>query len=177
MSDLERVIARLRAEIEELSIDRLTKIPDRHLGERRLVEDEQRWKRGGYVWRVSMIDVDDFKAFNDKLGHQAGDAALHAVAQELASRVRAGDYLFRWGGEEFMITSLHPADPGTGRRRELFGTRLCEAVDFNTPVTVSIGTTTADDDDPYETAANLIERADSALYAAKQAGRNRSIES
>lgn len=120
-----------------------------------------------------VADIDHFKAFNDRYGHPAGDAALRHVVDVLSRNCRTGDLLGRFGGEEFLVLM-----PGTtlreGRR---VAERLCEALgkepvelDGETcPVTASFGVAAVED--PRELSA-AVERADVALYAAKRGGRN-----
>ncbi|KZY48137.1 hypothetical protein A3731_07045 [Roseovarius sp. HI0049] len=120
-----------------------------------------------------VADVDHFKAFNDRYGHPAGDAALRHVVDVLSRHCRQGDLLARFGGEEFLLLM-----PGTTPREgQHVAERLCEALRNEPaemdgearPVTASFGVAAVED--PRELTA-AIERADVALYAAKRAGRN-----
>jgi diguanylate cyclase (GGDEF)-like protein len=118
-----------------------------------------------------MIDIDHFKAFNDAHGHQRGDDLLRIVAGAIAGAVRDGDVVYRYGGEEFSVL-LPGADTPTAAG---VGERVRAAVIVATagmihPTTVSVGV--AAQVAPV-TPALLVERADAALYAAKQAGRDR----
>lgn len=123
-----------------------------------------------------MLDVDHFKAYNDKYGHLAGDHALLMVARTLGGQLRPKDSLIRFGGEEFVIL-LPELDTAEAR---LIGERLLRSIEqvstFDTAigalpgVTVSIGLAQMQADDEL---TNLIDRADKALYQAKQQGRNR----
>jgi diguanylate cyclase (GGDEF)-like protein len=122
-----------------------------------------------------MLDVDHFKLYNDQHGHLAGDYALSLVAHTLREQLRPKDSMTRFGGEEFVIL-LPEIDADEGRR---IGQRLRESLQhipsFYSPigalpgVTVSIGMAQLAARDSLE---NLIARADSALYRAKQQGRN-----
>lgn len=122
-----------------------------------------------------MLDVDHFKAFNDQHGHLAGDYALCLVAHTLRNQLRTKDSLIRFGGEEFVI--LLPEIAATEARH--IGERLRQSLEdvtsFYSPVgilpgvTVSIGLAQMD---PKDGLQSLIARADSALYTAKQQGRN-----
>ena len=124
---------------------------------------------------VLLIDVDHFKRVNDTYGHPAGDLVLREVASRLAASVRAGDQVFRMGGEEFMVVLS-----GCAAREEV-AERLRGAV-ADAPITlddatalritVSVGMAVAD---PSETPARVYARADEALYRAKEAGRNRVV--
>lgn len=117
-----------------------------------------------------IIDIDQFKAINDTRGHEAGDRVLRRVTEEFARATRVTDTLMRWGGDEFVILL-----PGCSREA---GLRVAEEIRHRIehledpdlpPLTVSVGVAQVSADD---TATTWLERADAALYAAKQAGRN-----
>ena len=122
-----------------------------------------------------MIDIDYFKKFNDKFGHQAGDAVLKQVASILKKNTRISDYVCRYGGEEMAIILPNTAYEETLKNAE----RIRKAVE-ETPfklsltqegqVTISLGISSYDGAD--ETAQDIIKRADNALYKAKENGRN-----
>jgi len=126
-----------------------------------------------------MIDVDHFKAFNDRYGHPAGDRCLQQVATALANELRAGDCLARYGGEEFAIlcTPSREEDAGKLVQRLLDAVRRLEVPHLGTNagprVTVSIGGACARPE--HDCAETFIEAADRQLYWAKQAGRDRAI--
>jgi diguanylate cyclase (GGDEF)-like protein len=126
-----------------------------------------------------MIDVDHFKAFNDRYGHPAGDRCLQQVASALADELRAGDCLARYGGEEFAIlcTPSREEDAAKLAQRLLDAVRRLEIPHHGTQagprVTVSIGGARARPD--HDCAETFIEAADRQLYWAKQAGRDRAI--
>ena len=124
-----------------------------------------------------MLDVDHFKQFNDTHGHAAGDRALQAVADVIAVNVRDGDVVYRYGGEEFSIL-LPNATPDEAAQ---VAERVRQAVE-NAPIdgeetqpggtlTVSVGVSSL----PAPGPAVMAQRADQALYEAKQAGRNRVV--
>jgi diguanylate cyclase (GGDEF)-like protein len=124
---------------------------------------------------VAMCDLDRFKSINDQFGHAAGDEVLRRVARLLATVIRSGDGVVRWGGEEFLLVL-----PGVelGRARRVVERARSwvenEAIELEpehlVPVTISVGVAQRRAGEPRET---LIARADEALYAAKNAGRNR----
>lgn len=123
-----------------------------------------------------MIDVDNFKKYNDEHGHQEGDKLLSNIASALKKNTRKVDLIARYGGEEFAV--IMPSTPRKLKLRHkvlnLIGERLLDAVrnlDSGT-ITISIGATTYNE---YEGAYNLIYRADQALYKAKNTGKNKFI--
>jgi diguanylate cyclase len=124
------------------------------------------------------VDIDHFKAVNDKFGHVLGDKVLRAVASVIRASIKGRDIAARFGGEEFVVllpdTTLEGARAlaeqiraalGKGRVRDAQGTSIGQ-------VTVSIGIARAKSADTIE---SLLERADAALYAAKRAGRNQIV--
>jgi diguanylate cyclase (GGDEF)-like protein len=122
-----------------------------------------------------MIDVDHFKAINDRFGHADGDGVLAALARAIAGQLRAGDVLGRVGGEEFLVllpdTAMDAATAlGERLRKTVEGLRIELAGEAQT-ITISIGVAVRTPDDRQPGA--LVRRADRALYTAKHAGRNR----
>jgi diguanylate cyclase (GGDEF)-like protein len=153
------------------------------LGNRlRLSEDlasaAARVERYGQRFCVALLDIDFFKRYNDALGHPAGDAALRAVGQALAGSVRAGDMVYRYGGEEFLILfaeqGIDTAATALERvRRAVEGLRLPHPGNPPTSViTISAGLADSGPAEPLEV-SEWLRRADRALYQAKASGRNR----
>jgi len=146
----------------------------RHLHERLALEVE-RSQRSGLPLSLLMLDVDHFKQFNDTYGHPAGDEVLRQLARVLNDARRANDVVARYGGEEFALILVDTAK-FTERVRERI-----EAHDFSdafpknkkNAISVSIGVATFPDDG--SDAEGLVRAADTALYAAKRAGRNRVV--
>jgi diguanylate cyclase (GGDEF)-like protein len=156
-------------------IDGLTGIYNRRHLERRLVAELERMARYQHGMAVLMVDIDHFKRVNDEFGHLLGDEVLRHISVVLTRSLRKLDILCRYGGEEFAIllpetTAENAVNVAEKLRRKI------EAHNFAgvpRPVTVSIGH--ADYPKHGVTRDELIKAADAALYAAKQAGRNRVI--
>jgi len=159
--------------------DPLTGLLNRRYLEERLTEELKRSKRQGYAMSFMMIDIDDFKPYNDHNGHQAGDLALEMAAQCLKSALRAADIASRYGGEEFSIllpqTNLAEAKIIAERiRRRVERTRFPHGkAQPQGAVTVSIGLSAFEPS--LDTAASIIGAADRALYLAKSEGKNRVV--
>jgi diguanylate cyclase (GGDEF)-like protein len=169
---------RLRERQHARSIrDPRTRLVNRRDLEETFERELSRARRSGHALGVAMIDLDRFKQFNDRFGHQLGDSALQAFARYLETRVRTGDVVCRYGGEEFVV--LFP-DATLEQVRE-----RCEALRVgasglvlpadSTPwqATVSVGTAAY----PHhgEDAATGLRAADAALYTAKRTGRDRVV--
>ncbi|HZF59653.1 MAG TPA: GGDEF domain-containing protein, partial [Rubrobacter sp.] len=107
MADVRYAIERLDSTIRSLEglsgTDHLTGLPNRREGEGRLTEDIARARRGGGRLTVAVVDIDKFKAINDTHGHHAGDECIRHVAEVIGRNVREGDWLARWGGDEFVL--------------------------------------------------------------------------
>ena len=125
-----------------------------------------------------MLDLDDFKAVNDRYGHQTGDEVLRGIAEACKQELRAGDLIGRYGGEEFVIV----LPQSSSRQAEACGERICRHIacvpfhcgDETVHVTASIGVCGTDMLSKQAiTADRLIQLADEALYTAKHRGKNR----
>jgi diguanylate cyclase (GGDEF)-like protein len=176
---LERAEWQERAtEFQLMSItDSLTGLPNRRYLEERLAEELNRSKRYDYPMSFLMIDIDDFKAYNDKNGHQAGDVALQMTAHCLKGALRAVDIASRYGGEEFCIllpqTGIVEAGVIADRIRHRVSTTEFphgKAQPFG-HVTISVGVSTFTKN--IDTSENIIAAADRALYHAKSLGKDR----
>ncbi|WP_316178022.1 diguanylate cyclase [Bradyrhizobium sp. SZCCHNRI1009] len=173
----------LQGRLETLAIeDGLTGLANRRRFDERLLEEWGRAYRDKTSLALLMIDIDHFKAFNDAYGHPAGDECLHTVAGILADEAqRSSDLAARYGGEEFAILLPNTDAGGCARLGERIRRALHEAriVHDHNPagiVTASIGGAVCRPG--FERSAgpaSLIEAADRALYAAKDAGRDRLI--
>ncbi|MFL6659097.1 MAG: diguanylate cyclase domain-containing protein [Massilia sp.] len=167
------------AKLAELSsTDGLTGINNRRGFDAALESEWRRAARNGYPLALAMLDVDHFKAYNDHYGHQAGDQCLRTVADLIAAHGRrTSDLVARYGGEEFSLLApatdaQHAMDIAQGICDELERLALPHAKSPHGVVTISIGVATAMPDEAYSW-TTLIEKADRALYQAKQDGRNR----
>lgn len=131
-------------------------------------------QRQGIVFSLLLIDLDHFKQVNDSHGHPAGDQALRSLAQLLTKTLREMDFVCRYGGDEFAVicpgSHLHEAATAAERVRQAVATTPVPLEDVALPLTLSVGVCEVGHS---EIAEGLIQRADQALYAAKQAGRNR----
>ncbi|HSO06972.1 MAG TPA: DUF484 family protein [Pelomicrobium sp.] len=162
--------------------DGLTGVHNRRYFEQRLREEASRCLRQGSPLACMLLDIDHFKRINDSHGHQEGDRVLREVAFRIKNQLRLSDALARYGGEEFAAL-LGSADAQLGRhigervRRAISQTpfRLRDGTEL--PVTLSIGIATieagAAPASAESAAAAMVERADQALYRAKQGGRDR----
>jgi len=167
-----------RAQLQRLSItDPLTGLLNRRYLEERLVEELNRSQRYNHAMSFLMIDIDDFKFYNDRNGHLAGDEALRLTARCLKDALRAADVACRYGGEEFCVllpqTSLAEAGVIAERMRQRV-TQMDNPLGKLQPlgtVSVSIGISTYAVN--VDTAEKIIEAADRALYKAKVNGKNR----
>ncbi len=172
---LERV--KLIAFLENLSItDALTGIANRRHFEWRLSEEIERARRYKYPLSALMLDLDHFKQVNDNYGHQIGDIVLQQVAQRLRRILRRTDFLARYGGEEFIVLAPQtPADRAlilAERLRQVIAESPIPVADnLQIHITISIGVAVFPNHAQNE--SELIGAADSALYKAKQMGRNR----
>ena len=168
--------ARLVTELENLSRrDSLTGMLNRRCLDEILPQEVSRARRHGHGLGVVMLDIDYFKNVNDTYGHPGGDRVLSSFARVVASLLREGDTLFRYGGEEFLVLLPHVDAGGTLR----VGERIVAAI-ASTPIdcggtliniTTSAGAAWLGK--ARIDAAGLIQEADAALYEAKNNGRNR----
>ncbi len=180
INSLENETAALKVSLAEKSreamYDALTEIPNRLFYEKRIKEDIARWKRFETPLSLAIWDVDKFKNVNDTYGHKAGDKVLKAIAQILNKRIRETDFLARYGGEEFVMLL-----PGTIEEETLrLANELRQAVadcafhynEKSVNITISCGISGFREGDSL---TKVFERADKALYQAKESGRNRCV--
>ncbi len=173
--------------VKEISIiDGLTQVFVRRHFFERFQEELKRAVRYQFPLTVLMVDVDHFKSYNDKFGHLVGDKTLREVAQIIRENVRRVDVIGRYGGEEFVIVapeiSRSQGIDLAERIRSAVARKKFQLYDEEAHVTVSIGVSSfpenASENTPNEFSEYLnllIDRADEAMYRAKQEGRNRVI--
>jgi len=164
--------------LREAQTDALTGVANRRCFDETLAASWQEAQRTGSSLALIMIDVDHFKEFNDFYGHQGGDECLRLVAAQLHGAARASDLVARVGGEEFAVilpaVSIEMAAAAAERLRASVAAMNLqhEGIAGGATVTISLGVASVVPSTDY-TARRLIELADSRLYSAKQAGRNR----
>src|SRR2546423_2093488 len=161
--------------IRELATrDELTGCLNRRAMHERLADEARRCARHGTPMCVALIDLDHFKDVNDLHGHAAGDRLLRTFGELARARLRVGDWLARWGGEEFLLlltaTDAAQARPCVQRVLEALDSPVFAEIAPGLAVTASAGLAECR---PGDSVTAAIERADAALYRAKNAGRNR----
>lgn len=168
-----RVEQRMAEQQRLALLDPLTQLPNRQAYEERLQQEFERWQRYQRPLVLAVCDVDNFKSINDSYGHLAGDKVLRILARTLRNRLRKTDFIARYGGEEFVVVM-----PETDMDQALMALdtiRLavaeCPFHFRDQPVAVTLSGGIANFH-PGDVAEAVFERADTALYRAKQAGRN-----
>lgn len=162
--------------------DSLTGVYNRRYMDRRLLEEISRARRQDYDISFMYIDIDHFKRVNDTVGHQGGDEVLREVAQRIKAELRLSDALARFGGEEFVVLLIN-ADLDSAAfvaeriRAGIAASMIHVSPSVRVSITASLGVACLDRSDlsvtPETAAMELIAQADSALYQAKDSGRNR----
>ena len=153
--------------------DELTALPNRRYLQSFLEYKHNEYKRFNRPFSVLFMDIDNFRAFNNEYGHDAGDAVLRAVAESIRGATRKTDMFGRWGGEEFVgvytIRASYDTPIIAEKMRVLVANTI---VPYEPPlsVTVSVGITTMRQEDTIDT---LLTRADQLMYQSKEKGRNR----
>ncbi|MGB3596873.1 diguanylate cyclase [Pseudomonas neustonica] len=167
----------LEEQRQQAMIDTLTGLANRAGLQKRMSEEFERWQRYGGQLLLVVLDVDHFKSINDRFGHLAGDKVLRLIALQLSRRLRKTDYIGRFGGEEFVVLM-----PGTTLEQGAIALEELRAGIEGSPfhfknepvrVTISIGYTQFCKGDTLDT---VFERADKAMYSAKDQGRNQVIQ-
>lgn len=178
VEDMEEETKRVKAHMEEERLkartDSLTGLPNRAAYDEHLRKEFERWSRYQQGFSVVVGDLDLFKRINDNYGHLAGDKVLRLVARVLSRNMRSADFIARFGGEEFVI--LMPSTSAEEGSKAIEKLRVAISKSpFNfhgKPVTITMSFGIAETQEG-DTAESVFERADGALYKAKQTGRNR----
>ncbi|MDX1816586.1 MAG: diguanylate cyclase [Marinobacter sp.] len=169
----EQMQEQVRKERVRAMTDLLTQLPNREAWQERLSFEFNRWQRYQHPLTIAVLDIDHFKRVNDSYGHKAGDRVLQLVARELQQRLRNTDFIARYGGEEFV--ALFPETTAEDARQVLDSLRdYVGKLPFHfsgepVRITVSVGVS------PFgagDSADQVFDRADRALYQAKDAGRD-----
>jgi diguanylate cyclase len=153
--------------------DPLTNLPNRLSYDERLKIELARWKRYHSPLTLMVWDIDHFKKVNDLFGHKSGDSALIIISKQLSDHCRKTDFICRYGGEEFIMllpdTNKHSALKPANQLRQLVEKNRFNLNGSTLSITISCGIT---EFAPGDTGDTAFERADQALYQAKQQGRN-----
>lgn len=170
-----RELQRVNKKLEQLSQrDHLTGLHNRYYLDQAFQHELIRHKRYQHGFTIVMLDIDLFKQINDSYGHVVGDDVIKQIATLLCENVREQDVVARWGGEEFLILNPETALDGALKLAEHLR-RLIRRTTFTVDkieVTVSFGVTDYRDSEEIE---KTVQRADSALYQAKQSGRDKTV--
>lgn len=177
--EIEKLQSNLQSAQKESLTDGLTGIANRKMFDTMLARTIEKSAKDASAFCLVMCDIDFFKKFNDTYGHQIGDHVLKLVANVLHENVKGSDLAARYGGEEFVIilpnTEINDAYSLVEKIRKTIASRTVRSrqrkIDYGT-VTLSLGIAQYSSGDDHET---LINRADAALYTAKNTGRNRTV--
>jgi diguanylate cyclase len=169
----EEMQEQVRKERQRAKTDLLTQLPNREAWQERFSFEFNRWKRYHHPLTVGVMDIDFFKQVNDSYGHKAGDRVLQLIAKEIKSRLRNTDFAARFGGEEFtlLFPETRPDDAlvAMDKLRAHISALPFHFEGNRVTITFSAGLAAFAPDDTEET---VFERADRALYSAKDGGRN-----
>lgn len=165
----EHAIARIALE------DHLTGLPNRRAAESRLDAEWNRAHRSTEGFAIAVVDIDRFKLVNDQYGHQVGDQALKHVAGVMASSLRGGDWIARWGGEEFLLC-FHSVDSSGANNAAERVRKLVKSSPLITPfgelpLTISMGVALYSLEN--QSVDELLAQADALVYEAKNSGRDK----
>ena len=162
-------------EIEKQSFeDELTKVYNRKAYNKHIEELLAMYERYQYTFSILMYDIDKFKLLNDEYGHQMGDQVLLQMSTLIKAQLRMNDYIYRVGGEEFVILFPHTKIVSAQKIAQKIRRSVEEELKTieNKKITISIGVTQVEAKD---TADSIYKRVDEYLYAAKNSGRNRVV--
>ncbi|MBF0445133.1 MAG: diguanylate cyclase [Magnetococcales bacterium] len=164
---------KLEEKLRNLShMDGLTKLFNRRRMDELLNDEFARAKRYRLEFGFLFFDVDHFKTFNDKYGHDQGDRVLQAIAKTMNEHFRNVDFCCRYGGEEFCVIMPNTVAPGIGEAAERFRQKIEDMRVDGLQVTVSIGIVIYPHSGQLDDVDSVIQAADMAMYQAKKGGRN-----
>lgn len=177
VEQMEQETRKVKAHMEEERLrartDPLTGLPNRAAYDEHLTQEYERWSRYRTAFTVVVCDLDYFKRVNDTYGHLAGDKVLRLVAKVITKNIRVTDFVARYGGEEFVIimpsTSVEEAAAAMDKLREAMQSSPFNFHGKPVSITMSFGVTEIKEGDSVD---EVFERADEALYQAKENGRN-----
>ncbi|WP_086934776.1 GGDEF domain-containing protein [Agarilytica rhodophyticola] len=175
-SESKKTKALLEEERHRATHDALTGLPNREAYNERSFQELQRFNRYKRSLTLAVCDIDHFKKINDTYGHQAGDKVLKLIAQLISTRLRKVDFVARYGGEEF-VTLMPETEPEQAvsvldKIRAVIGKTPFKFKGNPVKITISFGLASFNEDDSVE---SVFERADKALYRAKNQGRNQCV--
>ncbi|HFQ13829.1 MAG TPA: diguanylate cyclase, partial [Gammaproteobacteria bacterium] len=172
--EIEALRRQLEEEREQSLRDALTGLANRRAYDQAIADELARFQRYGSVFVLAVWDVDHFKSINDTYGHAAGDKVLKIIAGLIARNTRQTDMVARYGGEEFVVimpeTGIEAARVSLDKVRGLIEDCAFHFRGQRVVITASCGLTASR---PEDTPESIFRRADSALYRAKENGRNR----
>ncbi|QAA33821.1 GGDEF domain-containing protein [Clostridium manihotivorum] len=167
IEQLKKENARLK---EEATLDNLTGIFNRRKLEEILAVELERCNRYGTSLAMIIFDIDDFKKINDKYGHSRGDIVLKNISKVISSKLRKTDFFIRWGGEEFVIIAPETKIQGALKLGEKLRKLVAENIYVELErVTISVGVSEYEKGSEFK---KLFDKADKALYEAKNCGKN-----
>ena len=177
VASVHRFLLRMNVQLEELSLtDEITQVPNRRAFNRELESRFEVARRYERSLSLAILDVDHFKTINDRLGHDAGDVVLRAVAGILTRSTRRSDCVARIGGDEFAVilpeTSLREAGLFVEKIRRAVGNALIQIGGRSSCVTISVGISSLPHS-LFHDATEMLFAADQALFRAKRNGRDR----
>lgn len=175
-TDITEYIDALELIKKQTYIDDLTQLNNRKAYDERIIELLGQYQRYQFPFSMMMLDIDHFKTVNDTYGHDKGDEVMVQIGALLKEFVRINDYIFRIGGEEFIIlltgTGLEHAGLFAEKIRSHIEHNLAQNSGLSDSITISIGVVNVTEADTFET---LYKRVDRCLYQAKESGRNKVI--
>ncbi len=174
LSEKNLELVKIHREMEILAtIDSLTKLLNRRSMLEKIDHEKMRCERSGFPFTIIMTDIDNFKFFNDKHGHDCGDFVLVSIANIMMKIIRKQDFVARWGGEEFLLllpdTNLSGGQIIAEKIREIVAGEIYKYDSLELSVTMTFGVCA------YEFPMDIeecIKKADTALYKGKESGKN-----